>query len=168
MRTLSLRNLLARSSRERRTMKMRRRKLRKRRAKLPAPHAPVWDTATCSVPTVPHLAPNPDPQPLTAPIGSPSSPGSAPPPSPGNGGESCCSSSWAHHAGNPTVLPVPMGASTRTGWVRWPRPSTSPLWLSPARAVHSSVTLIPINPPGGPVQAPCRAGGEQTVQGDVK
>ncbi|XP_033370061.1 arrestin-C isoform X1 [Parus major] len=54
-RTLSSRNLLARSSRERRMMKMRRRNLRKRRAKLPAPHAPVWDAATCSVPTVPHL-----------------------------------------------------------------------------------------------------------------
>lgn len=145
---------------------MRRRKLRKKRAKLPAPHAPVWDTATCSVPTVPHLAPNHDPQPL---IGPPSSPRSqhplqalvmvvraaAAPPGPTT-------------LQNPTVLPVPMGASTRTGWVRWPRPSTSPLWLSPARAVHSSVTLIPINPPGGPVQAPCCAGGEQTLQEDVK
>lgn len=159
---MSSRNLLARSSRERRMMKMRRRKLRKRRAKPPAPHAPVWDAATCSVPTVPHLA-QPT-QPLTVPIGPPSSPGSWHPLQ----ALVVVVRAAAAHLGtatleSPTVLPVPVGASTGTGRVRWPQLSASPAWLSPARAVHSSVTLIPINPPGGPVQAPCCAGGEQTV-----
>ncbi|XP_041902244.1 vegetative cell wall protein gp1-like [Corvus kubaryi] len=163
-RTLSLRNLLARSSRERRMMKMRRRKLRKRRVKLPAPHAPVWAAATCSVPTVPHLAQ--PPQPLTVAIGPPSSPGS----------RHLLQAlvvvvrAAAAHPGpttlkSPTVLPVPMGTSTGPGQVRWPQSSASPAWLSPARAVHSSVTLIPINPPGGPVQAPCCAWGGASCAG---
>uniref|UniRef100_A0A8U7NRD9 RAB41, member RAS onco family n=1 Tax=Corvus moneduloides TaxID=1196302 RepID=A0A8U7NRD9_CORMO len=55
-----------------------------------------------------------------------------------------------------------MGTSTGTGQVRWPQSSA---WLSPARAVHSSVTLIPINPPGGPVQAPCCAWGGASCAG---
>ncbi|XP_064568746.1 arrestin-C isoform X2 [Zonotrichia leucophrys gambelii] len=127
-RTLSSRNLLARSSRGRRMMKMRRRKLRKRRAKLPAPHAPVWDTATCSVPTVPHLAQ--PPQAPTVPIGAPSSPT----PSPGSGGESCCSSSRARHAAKPHGAPCSHGHQHRDrDRVQWLRLSASPAWLSPAR-----------------------------------
>lgn len=86
---------------------MRRRKLRKRRAKLPATHAPVWDTATCSVPTVPHLAQ--PPQPPTVPIGAPSSPT----PSPGSAGESCCSSSRDRHAGKPHSAPCSHGCQHR-------------------------------------------------------
>lgn len=88
---------------------MRRRKLRKRRAKLTAPHAPVWDTAAYSVPTVPHLAQ--PPQPPTVPIVAPSSST----PSPGSGGESCSSSSRACHAAKPHGAPCSHSASTGIG-----------------------------------------------------